>query len=206
MLSLIVQGMGFGFNAGVLPGPLQSYLISTTLSQGWRRGILVVLSPLLTDAPIILLMTFFLGQLDSSVIRAIQIAGGTYVLWLAWSSFRAYRAGEMRFSADSDLPSQARGAVLARAVTMNFLSAGPYIFWGAVTGPLLIEALEQSLLHAVGFLLAFYGTFLMIMTLLVLFFDRLRTLDPRVTNRVFLVAIAIMAFLGGQLIVQGALG
>ena len=111
MIAFIAQGMGFGFAAGTSPGPLQSFLISTTLSKGWRRGVLVVLSPLLTDAPIILVMTLLLRQLPDGAIRAIQIAGGLFVLYLAWSNWRAWRAGT---AIDADTDEAANSAETSR--------------------------------------------------------------------------------------------
>ncbi|GAB4522362.1 MAG: LysE family translocator [Anaerolineae bacterium] len=208
MWSLIAQAIGFGFNAGILPGPLQSFLISMTLTQGWRRGIIVMFSPFITDIPVILTVVFILGRLPDNVIRVIQVVGGTYLLWLAFSGYRAYRAGDMRLTAESvsQAPTVTPGWVLRRAVTINALSHGPYIFWGAITGPLLIEALDQSLLHAAAFMIAFYGTFLSVMLVLVIVFNRLRYLDPRLTNGILLGALVLMAVLGVQLIVQGALG
>ena len=205
MLSLISQGLGFGFIAGTSPGPMQSYLISTTLTNGWRRGILVVLSPLITDIPIILVMTFWLQKLPGDVLRVIQFAGGCFVLWLAWGMLRQWRAGTLVIRADMDAPiieteRHAGRRTLQQAVMMNFLSPGPYIFWGTMTGPLLIQGLESSIWHALGFLLAFYGTFLCIMTGMVFIFDRLRRVDQRITNAILLVALVVLAGLGVSLI------
>ena len=33
----LLQGIGFGFAAASQPGPFQTYLISQSISQGWRR-------------------------------------------------------------------------------------------------------------------------------------------------------------------------
>ena len=205
MIAFIAQGMGFGFAAGTSPGPLQSFLISTTLSKGWRRGVLVVLSPLLTDAPIILVMTLLLRQLPDGAVRAIQIAGGLFVLYLAWSNWRAWRAGTA-IDADTDEAPRARRLTLLQAMGINFLSPGPYIFWGSVTGPILIDALARSWWHAGLFLFSFYGTFLTIMTLLVLAFDRLRRLDPRLTRAALLLTVLVLAALGLALLAQGITG
>lgn len=205
MIALIVQGMGFGFAAGTSPGPLQSFLISTTLSAGWRRGVLVVLSPLFTDAPIIIVMTLLLQQLPAGAIRAIQIVGGLFVLYLAWNNWRAWRAGVV-IGADGAAQLNARRRTLLQAMGINFLSPGPYIFWGSVTGPILIDALARSVWHGGVFLLSFYGTFLGIMTLMVLAFDRLRRLDPRLTRAALLLTVMVLAALGVALLAQGIAG
>jgi threonine/homoserine/homoserine lactone efflux protein len=36
MLLYLLQGITYGFAAAVQPGPLQTYLISQTLRNGWR--------------------------------------------------------------------------------------------------------------------------------------------------------------------------
>lgn len=200
MIPLIVQGIGFGFAAGTSPGPLQSYLISTTLSQGWRGGIVVIFSPLLTDAPIIILMTFILSQLPDLLQRGLQFAGGVFVLVLAWRMFQAWR---MHTLIEIDAPDAAeRQRTLSQAMIMNVLSPGPYIFWGSVTGPLLVQGLEQSVLHGGAFLLAFYGTFMGIMAVLVLIFDRLRRFGVQITRGILLIAILVLGGLGILLVFQ----
>lgn len=207
MIALILQGIGFGFAAGSSPGPLQSFIISTTLSRGWRRGIATIFSPLLSDIPIIIMMTLLLQQLPPEVLRFIQIAGGTFVLYLAWGTWRSLRAGTL-IGVDDDTPEPPRAAMktLGQATTINFLSPGPYIFWSSVTGPILIDGLRESVLHGAMFLLSFYGTFLCILAVLVLAFDRLRRLDERITRVVLVAAIFVLAVLGIVLIVGGILG
>jgi threonine/homoserine/homoserine lactone efflux protein len=206
MIPFILQGVGFGFAAGTSPGPLQSFIISTTLRTGWQRALLVIVSPLITDAPIILVMTFLLQQLPPGVIQLIQIAGGTFALWLAWDAWKAVQQGERIGPEDSPEIAVSRRQLLSRAAVINFLGPGPYIFWGAVTGPILIDALSQSALHAVLFLVSFYGTFLMLLAALVIVFDRVRRLDPRIARGAQMIAAVVLALLGAGLILQGLLG
>lgn len=204
MIALITQGIGFGFAAGTSPGPFQSYIINTTLNYGWRYGLLVIFSPLIVDAPIILVMTFLLQQLPAVVLQMIQIAGGLFVLYLAWSTFKALHAGQgIGGEAAETAP---RRRLFSQALTMNALSPGPYIFWGSITGPILVEALAQSWLHAGVFLLGFYTTFMTTLAALVLIFDRLRRLNPRITLGLLYLTIFILALLGVQLIFDGITG
>ena len=72
----ILPAFSFGLSAAVIPGPLIAYVVNTTLTQGWRRALLVVLAPLITDAPIIVLMTFLLGQMPDEILKLIQLGGG----------------------------------------------------------------------------------------------------------------------------------
>lgn len=202
MIGLIVQAIGYGVAAGITPGPLQSYLISTTLSQGWQRGLFVVFSPLVTDIPIIIVMTFVLQQLPEWLQRGLQFSGGCFVLWLAGNMLKDWRTGKLKIADVSELEAGGGRRTLGQAAIMNFLSPGPYIFWGTVTGPLLVESLAISGWHGAGFLLAFYGTFLGIMSIMVLIFDRLRRLDPTFTRNILLFAIMLLGGLGILLIFQ----
>ena len=203
MIALIAQAIGYGFAAGTSPGPLLSFLVGTTLTYGWRLGLMVVLAPLLTDLPIILVMVFLLEQLPDLLLNIIQIAGGLFVLWLAWGTWCEVRQGVAIIAEDAVAAGMTSRGVLWRAITMNYLSPGPYIFWGSVTGPLLRDALDQSALHVISFLLAFYGTFLLILVMWVIAFDRLRHVDPRVTQGVLTVTVGILGVLGIGLMMQG---
>lgn len=198
MFELILRGVGLGFAAGSTPGALMSFLIATTLAYGWRSGILVIFAPFLTDLPIIILTTFLLTQLSDVLLNGVQLLGGFFVLYIAWGSWQQYRAG-VTFQAEVDVGGRV-WKTLGKAATMNLLSPGPYIFWTTVNGPLLRQGLDQSLLHGVAFLVAFYGTFMGFMALMVLGFDRLRTLDQRVTSGILLFAIVVLVLLGVSLI------
>jgi len=92
---------------------------------------------------------------------------------------------------------------LLKGMTVNLLNPGPYIYWGTITGPLFLEALNDSLGAGILFLLAFYGVFLGLMTMFVFIFDRLRGVDPRLTTGLRYFSLVILAYLGTQLILHG---
>ena len=205
--SLILPGISFGLSATAIPGPLQAFLISTTLAQGWRRSIVIICSPLITDAPIIVLVLFILGHSPEALLPFIQIAGGLFLLYLAWNSWKGYAAGDYvgkkKKTDDPAAAPHSRAKILRRAVLMNFLSPGPYLFWGTINGRLLLQGLDQSIWHGLAFLIAFYGTFLGGLALVVMLFSRVGQLDSRISRRVMLFTILLMAFFGGEFIVQG---
>ena len=89
----ILPAFSFGLSAAVIPGPLIAYVVNTTLTQGWRRALLVVLAPLITDAPIIVLMTFLLGQMPDEILKLIQLGGGILLLAIAWGARKQYQSG-----------------------------------------------------------------------------------------------------------------
>lgn len=158
---LIAPAVSFGLSAAVIPGPLIAFLVKTTLTLGWRKALLIVLSPLITDAPIIVLMTFILGQLPPALLSLIQFGGGCLLLFIAWGALKQYRAGLIINAVQKDTATDASWQkVLLTGILMNLLSPGPWLFWAAVNGPLLLMALQASPAHALAFLLAFYGSFL----------------------------------------------
>lgn len=202
MLALMTRGVTLGLTAGMLPGPLQTYLIQTTLTQGWRKSLPLVLSPLIADIPVILLTTLVLSQVPSELIRVIQILGGFFVLWLARGAWLNFRAGAQIGAGGSAEVVPVR-QLLTRAVLVNLLSPGPLIFWATVNGPLLVQGLRESVLHGVAFLVAFYGTFLGVLICFVGVFNKMRTLDPRITRALLLIITIMLVVFGLSLIGQG---
>lgn len=198
MFTFIWQGVSLGFSAGALPGPFLSYLISVTLAFGWRRSIIVILTPLITDGPIIVLVVFILKQFPPQIVRVMQVMGGLYLLWIAYGVWKQFRAGS---SLQSDAPPQSR--TLMQGLVMNWLSPAPYIFWATINGPLLIQALNLSVVHAAAFMVAFYGTFLTFLALWVGLFDRLRGLDTRVIRGIYLVILVVLVAFSLSLVGQG---
>ncbi len=204
MLTLINQGIGYGFAAGVSPGPFMNYLLTTTLTRGWRVGLVTIFAPLISDIPIMIFTIILLGSLSDSAISVMKIIGGLFTLYIAWGTYQQYRAGAVLGEVNTD-------EILVRdtftkAILMNFLNPNPYLFWGTINGPILISALKQSAWHGLAFLFSFYGMFLGMMALQVMIFDRLGRINPQVTRRALLLALVILAILGISLIRQGLSG
>ena len=91
ILPFLLQGIGYGFSAAVQPGPFQTYLISQTLLNGWRRTLIAALAPLVSDGLIILTVLFVLTRVPATFRLALQLAGGIFILYLAWGAFHSWR-------------------------------------------------------------------------------------------------------------------
>ncbi|HIE24941.1 MAG TPA: lysine transporter LysE, partial [Anaerolineales bacterium] len=91
MLPYLLQGITLGFAASAQPGPFQTYLITQTLANGWRKTLIAAFAPLVSDGPIIILAVFVLKQMPESLQRFLYIAGGIFILFLAYSSFQQWR-------------------------------------------------------------------------------------------------------------------
>jgi threonine/homoserine/homoserine lactone efflux protein len=172
-----------------------------TLIGGWRRGLWVVLSPLFTDIPIILLMVFILRSLPNPLIAALQGVGGIIILRLAYV---AWRGSHQAITLDPPAGGQPR--TLWNAMLVNWVNPGPYLFWGTVNGPLLVRGLEHSPLHGLAFLIGFYGLFLGLMAVQMLIFQRLRRLDPRWVRGMMRLAALLLLVFGLLLLRQAGQG
>ena len=130
----IVQGIGYGFAAAVQPGPFQTYLISQTLTKGWKRTLSAALAPLISDGPIIALCLLVLSQIPAWLQRFLYIAGGLFILSLSYGAYRAWK------NFDSDISSTQSGTHqgVLKAALVNMLNPNPYIYWTLVTGPILL--------------------------------------------------------------------
>ena len=192
MIGYITQGIILGFAAAVQPGPFQTYIIAQTVRNGWRRSAVMAFAPLVSDGPIIVLALLVLSQVPDSAQRMLHVAGGLFVLYLAWGAFRRWHRSEE--SAES---SGAESAVksLFNAAVMNLLNPGPYIFWSLVAGPLFMEGWRASPAHGVGFAAAFYAAMIATLTALIVTFGAARKLGPRVQHYLFgASALALGAF------------
>jgi len=165
MLTYIIQGLTLGAAAGAQPGPFQAYLISQSIQNGWRRTVLAAFAPLVSDGVIIALVLLVLTQMPIWFERILNFAGGTYILYLAWSAYRAWQ----RFDPTIGTVPQAGRQSLLRAALMNALSPNPYIYWSLVTGPILLRGWEINPFNGIIFLLGFYVAMISInMTIIVI--------------------------------------
>lgn len=187
-----LQGLTLGFSAAVSPGPFWAYLLSQTLKLGARRSLPLALVPLLSDGPIVAAVLIALSQLPAAFLRALQIAGGGFLLYLAWGAWRAARqAAEVRAAVLS-----APRLNLIQGVLMNLLNPNPWIFWAVIGGPLVLEAWALSAGGALSFFAGFYLTLITGTAGFILLFAAAHRLDPRLVRGLNLAAAAALLIFG----------
>jgi threonine/homoserine/homoserine lactone efflux protein len=186
----LIQGVGYGFAAAAQPGPFQTYLISQTLTRGWKRTLAAAFAPLVSDGPIITLCLLVLSQVPAWMLRFLYFAGGIFVLYLAFGAFRAWRD----FIGQDPAQESATSRSVFNAAMINALSPGPYIYWTLVTGPILLRAWREAPLYGLGFLGGFYVTIVLSLMAIVVVFGTARRLGPKV-NRALL-GVSALALLG----------
>lgn len=191
MLAYFLQGFILGFPAAATPGPLQALYLSQTMRVGWKRTLPSALAPLLSDGPIILLVLFVLTRTPDYLLRGIRFAGGLFILYLAYRAFLQFRAQAV----DQPTPNDTSHKGLLTAAITNLLNPNPYIFWGVVAGPLLIEAWRESSLYGISFMVGFYGTMISGLVGLIMLFAAAGHLTERMVRLMSgLSALALFGF------------
>lgn len=178
MWIFLLQGIGYGFSAAVQPGPFQAYIISQSLDHGWRRTLPAALAPLVSDGPIIALALFVLAQIPVWLERCLHLAGGLFVLYLAYGTFRRWTAFESAPQASESTAATS----LWRAALMNALNPGPYVYWSLVTGPILVTGWREGPALGIAFLGGFYGAIVLTLAATIVLFAAARDLGPKVNR------------------------
>jgi threonine/homoserine/homoserine lactone efflux protein len=191
MPSYVLLGATYAFAAAVQPGPFQTYLISSTLTRGWKRTFPAVFAPLLSDIPIVCLVLLVLTQVPPAVVHGLRFAGGLFLLYLAagaFAAFRVYRAPQI------DGASQTAQTVL-KAAAVNLLNPSPYLGWSLILGPLLLQAWREAPAYGIGMVVSFYVTMITATAVILIPFAGARALGPRVGRAMIgLSALALAAF------------
>lgn len=203
MLELFARALNLGVVATLMPGPLQTLAMNSALSHGWRKSILIGIAPLIGDLPIIVIVLFVLRQFPTEFLAIMRVLGGAFLLYIAWGAWRVFRAGTAMGDASGGAVTEP-WHLLRRAVLSNVFSPGPYLFWGTIHGPLVLEGAERfGWGVALTYIAIFYLVFFMGVSLIILTFDRARGLSPRVVRGILLLTILGLAFFGGSLLLQG---
>jgi len=150
MISALGIGLLLGLSSGLAPGPLLALVLAQSLRHGAREGCKIALTPPLTDGPIIILTLIVAVKLTAlgPWLGLVSIAGGAFVLYLAWESFRPAPLGP---EPAAPCPGSFRKGILT-----NLLSPHPWLFWLTVGAATLAKALAHSRLAAAAFLAGFY--------------------------------------------------
>ena len=196
MLLYLLQGITLGFSAGVSPGPLQAYFLTQTLKNGWKRTLPAAFAPLISDGPIILLVLLVLTQTPDWLRRGLQVAGGAFILYLAWGAYRTFRRPLTELASDGPTANAAAydHRTLREATVMNLLNPNPYIFWGTILGPTLIAGWRDAPVVGVSFIAGFYLMLVSILMGFIALFGTARHLGPQVTR--VLSGVSALALLG----------
>jgi threonine/homoserine/homoserine lactone efflux protein len=194
------QGAALGLSAATSPGPFQAFLLAQAVRLGALRALPAALAPLVSDGPIIAAVLLALSRAPEWLLRGLQVAGGLFLLFLAQGTLRAAAP------AGPSGPAPRGGGGFLRAVTMNALSPGPWIFWSLVSGPVLVESWRASPARGLSFLGGFYLLLVGGNAALVLAFAGARRFGPGAARGLGLCSGLALAGFGIHQLWRGTLG
>jgi threonine/homoserine/homoserine lactone efflux protein len=192
MLTYLLQGFGFGLAAAVQPGPFQTYIVSQTLTQGWRRTLPSALAPLVSDGPIIIVSLVVLSRVPVWFQRFLYLAGGLFILYLAYATFLTWR----NFKNEKEHMAPTKRLSVIRAALTNALSPGPYIYWSLVLGPILLAGWREAPAKGISFIVSFYCALIFSLAAIILAFGSARRLGPKVNRLLLAISAAALFFFG----------
>jgi threonine/homoserine/homoserine lactone efflux protein len=191
VFTYLILGMTYGFAAAVQTGPLQSYLISQTLSHGWRRTFPAAFSPLISDGPVVVLAVFVLSRVPVWLTQYLRCAGGVFVLYLAVAAAKTWRT----YNPLNITGAPSKRQSVLRAAVVNLLNPNPYVSWSLVLGPLLLKGWRETPAHGIALLAGFYAVMVLSLMGTIALFAMARNLGPRVNRALIaLSAVALVCF------------
>ena len=166
--ALVSAALLLGLGEGIKPGPLNTLVITETLQHDWRSGTKVALSPLITDAPIIIISAWMWSQATSlSGVEAIlYLAGATFLTWLGIDGMRS---ASPTFD---EIESPQEEHSLRRGVITNLLNPNPWMFWTLAGAPFMVAAWNQSPWMPFAFVIPFLSVLIGVKILIAVTFHR----------------------------------
>ena len=199
MLPYLMFGITYAFAAAIQPGPFQTFIISKTLENGWKRTLPAAFAPILSDGPIIMLVLFILTNIPREMIRFLQIGGGLLLLYLAYSSFKSF----LHFDKIKKLKNNKTDNTLLKAILVNAINPAPYLGWSLIMGPLFIKGYNEVTDYGFALIAGFYTTLILCQIGIIMLFGLARNLGPKVTRVTLGIASAGLAAFGMYMLWQG---
>jgi len=196
MIFYLITGIVLGLSSGLSPGPLFALVISETLNYGRKEGIKVAITPLITDVPIVVISYFVIDQFANSdlVYGILSLGGGLFLGFLAFHSFKPK---------EFDVPANLKAQSIRKGVIANFLNPAPYIFWITVGIPTLIKGLNESLAHALLFVIPFYVLLVGSKILMAVLIGKTGKINPKLMRYINIVLGIILFALALKFIYDG---
>jgi threonine/homoserine/homoserine lactone efflux protein len=191
MTNYLIIGISYAFASVVQPGPFQAFLLSQSLTNGWRKTIPMVFAPLLSDGPVVILVLFVLTNVPHELLRILQCAGGVLLLYLAFGAYRTWSTFDQR----KEQVVSGQQNVL-KAAMVNLLNPAPYLGWSLVMGPLLLKGWQESPANGMALVIGFYGTMILSSMGMVVLFAAARKLGPQVSRISIGISVIALAILG----------
>jgi threonine/homoserine/homoserine lactone efflux protein len=133
--------------------------------------------------------------------RILQAAGGIFLVYLAWASYKKWRQQTATESNTNDSAPR----TLMQATTINILNPNPYLGWSLVLGPAVLAAWHQNSTSAVVLIIAFYTTMVTVLACTIFLFGTTRFLGSVGRRKLILISVVTLAILGAYQIAAALL-
>ncbi len=125
--------------------------------------------------------------------RGLYLAGGLFILYLAWGAWRAWRGFD---AAQWQQVGPSQRQSVWRATLMNALNPGPYIYWSLVTGPILVSGWQAAPVFGIAFLLGFYGMMVGALVGIIVLFGLARPFGPQISRTLLGISVLALTVFG----------
>jgi threonine/homoserine/homoserine lactone efflux protein len=138
---LVASAFGLGATLGLLPGPVQFILLTEATRGGVKRGFAAMAGANGTFGLLLFSLAAGLALLapGASLLRALKLAGGVFLLYLAIDAFVAWRRG-----AASDTEAASSRTPFFRGVFAVLLNPGAWIFLATTASALFASAVDSG--------------------------------------------------------------
>jgi len=151
----IFAGLVFGVAAGLSPGPLMALLISETLKGHKKNGILVSISPIITDIPILLVSLSILNRIKEveHLLSVIYFVGAVVLFYFGYKNIKI-----KQLYIETDLTGS-----LKKGILLNILNPYTYLFWFFIGAPYVSNAgIIGGFLFTLSFFVGITGSMIII--------------------------------------------
>lgn len=190
-MNYFIFAITYAIAATLQPGPFQAYILSQTLTKGFKKTFHIAFAPIISDVPILTLIFILLTNLPPSFINILRIMGGLFLFYLSYKTFLTWKNYSQAEIIDSSI------STFFNAVLVNLLNPNPYIGWSLIMGPTVLEIWEKSPVIAISFVLCFYFTIVVGTMGIILLFSYTRSMGPKI-SRALLGVSAIGLFIFGS--------
>jgi threonine/homoserine/homoserine lactone efflux protein len=187
MITYFIFGISYSLACVVQPGPFQAFLLSQSLTKGWRKTIPLVFAPLLSDIPVIVLVLFVLAHIPDKALHILQCIGGVFLLYLAYNAWQT-----LQNINKIDKHNAPNRQSFFKAVFVNLLNPAPYIGWSLVLGPQLIKGWTDNPVYGIILLTGFYGSMIIYSVIMVMFFAAAGNFGKGFKSRIIGVSVVIL--------------
>ncbi|WP_041530907.1 LysE family translocator [Persephonella marina] len=156
-------GLFLGIAAAISPGALLALLISETLRGNIKNGILVSVSPIVTDLPILFVSIYILKKIENftSLVGIISATGGVLLFYLGIKNI---------FAKHSEISTDMHGSFV-KGVVINILNPYTYLFWFFIGAPYISD---KGFVNSAAFVISFFIGITGSMILIAFFVEKIK--------------------------------